>query len=334
MRFLLNIHVLHRLAMHLTDYPDSIALISTLSVEASHSMHDQFKNSCVADLAWAIASPPLMRPTDVDCTWYDESWFSRLYDESLSWLYALDEAPAELLTVIAAQKDKRLGKYFETLWYYFFEHSNRFEVLAHNLQIRHENRTLGELDFIVHDRVTQQNTHLELAIKFYLGVGDTAANANWHGPGKQDRLDLKVNNLLKKQSVFSRQAIVKRQLQQANLRVDHCAVIMKGRLFYPQQQIDSCIVPINSHPTHLKSYWYRYSDYSFQHTCRYMPLVKSGWLAGQDCVVEQCLQNKQQLDQQLLSGKLRLPLLLLRYRNSMEAERFFLVLDNWPQGLG
>ena len=72
-------------------------------------------------------------------------------------------------------------------------------------------------------------------IKFYLGVGDTRVQSNWHGPGKKDRLDLKVSHLKHRQSVICQQAVVQKMLQEQGFQVDGCGVILKGQLFYPHR---------------------------------------------------------------------------------------------------
>ena len=292
-----------------------------------------FHHPCVRDMAWALSSPPLMQPVATKCSWFGARWYRQLFEDSVGWLHQLDEQPQELLDVIADEKDKRLGKYFETLWDYYFQCSSRFTVLRRNLQVHHRQRTLGELDFIVHDEVLQKNIHIEMAIKFYLGVGDTASMANWHGPGKQDRLDIKMKNLIDKQSVFSRHTVVVQQLLEEDIQIDQCAVIMKGRLFYPHRRGEPYIAPESSDPSHLKSYWYRYSDYSFCEHCRYMPLVRSGWMASQAFEAGKSMRQKQQLDECLSTGKLRLPLLLVRFNEEQESERIFLVPDDWPNDI-
>ncbi len=51
---------------------------------------------------------------------------------------------------------------------------------------------------------------------------------NWHGPNLRDRLDIKVDHLLHRQSVISRDQRVAQWLKRRDLQIDSCAVILKG----------------------------------------------------------------------------------------------------------
>jgi hypothetical protein len=132
-----------------------------------------FKNQHVRDLAWALSSPALMHASGTPCKWYDDGWYRQVYRESADWLCGLEQSPAALADIIRQDKDRRLGRYFELLWAFWFEHSDRFDIIGQNIQIEHEGRTAGELDLVVHEHATGKNIHIELAVKFYLGLGDT-----------------------------------------------------------------------------------------------------------------------------------------------------------------
>jgi hypothetical protein len=129
-----------------------------------------FKHQSVRDLAWAISSPPLVLQPDQSCRWPDSRWYQCAYEESLPWFRKVDEDPSELEDMLDKQKDRRLGKVFETLWLYWFSHHPRYEVIENNLQIIVDGETLGEIDFIVFDKVSNQMVHWEVAVKFYLGA--------------------------------------------------------------------------------------------------------------------------------------------------------------------
>jgi len=203
----------------------------------------EFRHQCVRDLAWAIASPPLhsqvVSKAPQHCVWPTSQWYQQLYDESLPWLKKLDSDPSALEALIGKQRDRRLGKYFETLWFYWLKFSPRYEIVENNVQVIIDGETLGEIDFIVFDKITRQTIHWELAVKFYLGHGDTREMKNWHGLNLRDRLDIKVDHLLHKQSMISKDRRVKQWLHRHKIKIDQCAVILKGRLYYPWQTIAS-----------------------------------------------------------------------------------------------
>lgn len=290
-----------------------------------------YRHSCVRDLCWALASPPLMLVQDGVCRWYDDNWYRQLFHHSREWLDETDRRPEALLTMLQHNRDRRLGSYFETLWAYFFQCSPRFSLLARNIQIFDGNRTVGELDFVVRDHELQRNVHIELAIKFYLGAGNTQQQQNWLGPGRKDRLDIKMQTLLEKQSVLAHREPVRQQLLDNGIQIDDCAVIMKGRLFYPAARSDS-IAPADSHPRHLRGQWWRYSDFNWQEGLQYMPLPRHGWMAEQHWQPQHAVRDREQLDSLLLAGSLYLPVLMLIFENGRELRRGFIVPDDWTNG--
>ena len=61
-----------------------------------------------------------------------------------------------------------LGKQAETCFEFLLKQSKRYQLLAANIQIQGEIKTLGELDYLVFDSETSKTLHIELACKFYL----------------------------------------------------------------------------------------------------------------------------------------------------------------------
>lgn len=294
-------------------------------------LHHSFDNPYVRDLAWALSSPALLHISDRACDWYRDDWYRRLAADSADWLRRLDQDHDALSALVEAERDRRLGRYFELLWAYWFEHSRRYDIIGQNIQIEHEGRTLGELDLLVQERGSGRVIHLELAVKFYLGVGDTRDLANWHGPGRKDRLDSKVNSLLQRQSLLSRQPAAARQLAAMGIHIDACGVILKGRLFYPDAQ--PRLLPQQSNPRHLQSRWLTLSAFRQQASGDYLPLLRRGWMAGCRPGPEQPLLSAAQILDRLAAAELRLPLYLTDYRNLEENERLFVVPDEWSTTL-
>lgn len=288
-----------------------------------------YRNQYVRDLAWALASPPLMRPVDTGCRWFDTDWYQQVYKESVDWLQQLDQDQTALAGIIEAEKDQRLGRYFELLWTFWFEHSDRFNIIGRNIQIEHQGRTCGELDMVVEERATGRTIHIELAVKFYLGVGDTRKLANWYGINKRDRLDIKLDALRNRQSVLSRQPHVQQALADRGIHIDSCAVILKGRLFYPGKNSDHAAAPLESNPDHLKSYWLSRHELDQLDGLDYMPQLRRGWLAGSRQQQGQVLYTDDDIRLAVYAGELDLPLYLTGYRKLQENLRLFVVPDNW-----
>ena len=297
-------------------------------------IEQKYRHDVVRDLAWAIASPPLMLSDRPGCEWFDDAWYQHRYNDSTDWLQALDQDPAPLLAVVAAQKDRRLGNYFETLWAYWLEANQRYDLLARNLPIREGGDTLGELDFIVRDNLSGLNYHWEVAVKFYLGVADTRQPDHWYGPGRRDRLDLKLKHLRERQSQICHLPQTQELLSEKGIDVAGCAVILKGRLFYPHGQSIQR-PPQGACDSHLRSYWFRLAEFRLLTNDEdlFRPLLKSGWMSDHD-VPEGAAGNYRwrELEAAIEQNEYRLPLCLARISGDRYS-RLFLVPDDWGQAL-
>ncbi len=291
-----------------------------------------FKNSCVADLAWAVSSPPLLSASVNGCSWFSDDWYRQLYEELQDGLLRLDRDPQALQGLLAAQKDQRLGNYFETLWAYVLELSTRFDLIERNLQIHDGERTVGEMDFIVYDRHSGRYAHWELAIKFYLGLGNTVAHDAWHGPAKKDRLDLKLAHLQSRQTLLSRHPAAQAELAQRGITIEECGVILKGRLFYPWQQQGPEWYPAGVNPSHLRGAWLTRDQLGqvFAPDERFEPLIRSGWLANNPTQQDLRIFTADDLIGLVDKGPYRFPMQVNRLEASSGHEKLFIVDNYWP----
>ena len=94
------------------------------------------------------------------------------------------------------------GRKMESFFSHAITHSQRYAVLAENLQVISGKTTLGEIDFLIRDNLEGQIIHVELACKFYLY--DTSREyinpySAWVGPNQNDFLDRKIEKLKNKQ---------------------------------------------------------------------------------------------------------------------------------------
>jgi hypothetical protein len=151
-----------------------------------------FATPAVRHLAWLVHSRSLLRidtgreacqpwPADIDAM-----------------LLELDRNPRPLLAHLARRPTRRLGLYFEQLYGYALVAFLGQRILAQNLPVRVGGRTLGELDFLVHDPFSDRVVHHEIAVKFYMGWTGTAAGGKppgWYGPDTRDQLSTKLRRL-------------------------------------------------------------------------------------------------------------------------------------------
>jgi len=298
----------------------------------------EFKHQSVRDLAWAVCSPPLISQLSHRCAWPGSRWYQQIYRQTLPWLNTLDDDPAELDALLASQKDRRLGKYFETLWFFWLSNHPRYQVVENNLQIIIDGETLGEIDLIVRDRKNGQLMHWELAIKFYLGVADTTVMSNWHGPDLRDRLDLKVEHLLHRQSVLSTDPRVAQWLRQRGIQIDGCAVILKGRLYYPWREDVSWHdhsdtgSPTQCDAQHLRSWWFNTAQFEQRFDDRqfFMPLINEGWLERIPTQSVRGHYNRSALFETISNKILRLPLHLKLCDIEHIRDSVFMTGMDWP----
>ena len=152
-----------------------------------------FHDPAVRDLAWLLFSPDLLSTSRAGAPLAHPAATATERQTTLAWLAALDRDPAALHAQVHKPSLTRLGFYAEALLEYFLTQGPHARLIAANIPLRTAGLTLGEVDFLLQD-VRGERLHWELAVKFYLhiGEGDRAATlAHYVGPNLQDRFDLK-----------------------------------------------------------------------------------------------------------------------------------------------
>ena len=196
-----------------------------------------YQSQEVRDLAWACFSPALLL-SDALQSDIGNAVFT-LTAQRRAWLERLDRDAGPLLAHLAGQRNKRLGLYFESLWHFFLSNDPEVELIANNLPVYTDDRTLGEFDCIYYCRRRQQHVHLELAVKFYLGApaelpgGEISEWRNWLGPNTRDRLDLKLSHLLQHQIRLSDLPPASAELRRLGIEHPRREIEIKGYLFQP-----------------------------------------------------------------------------------------------------
>lgn len=141
--------------------------------------------------------------------------------------------------VINVPNNIRFGQRMEYFMEAALNSSDRYEIIAKNLQIIHEKKTIGELDFLIKDKESQKHIHLELVYKFYLfdpGYNEKPINC-WIGPNRKDTLRAKVDKLTKHQLPIlyrpeTQPYLQKLEIQSLEFEQQVC---FKGQLFIPYQ---------------------------------------------------------------------------------------------------
>lgn len=233
---------------------------------------DSLTDPAVRDLAWVIGSPGLLEAgyPAYNNQVVDDTWCSSQLHASALWLAALDLAPHPLHNFIAARPTRRLGRYFETLIAFWLKHMPDTQLIATNLQVQHDQRTLGEYDFLFRD-ASSAVCHWEAAVKFYLQLEPLADQRNMIGPGTKDRLDLKLDRVFRHQLLLGSTAAGKQALPHG-LLLDKAQAFIKGYLFYHASSSSPLAVQGIS-AAHLSGWWVR-------HACEPLPQAsaESRWI--------------------------------------------------------
>jgi uncharacterized protein len=238
-------------------------------------------DSAVRDLAWVIGSPGLLEATHpaYEGRVVDDAWCSAQLQACAPRLVALDRSPAALHNFIAARPTRRLGHYFEVLITFWLMHMSNAQLIATNLQVQHEQRTLGEYDFLFSDE-SAAICHWEAAVKFYLQLEPLPQQRAFIGPGTRDRLDIKLDKVFQQQLVLGKTPAGKSALP-ANIKLDKTQAFIKGYLFYHATTLHNMAIQGIS-AAHLSGWWIRHSCEQLPRTSdnsRWIILPRMRWLA-------------------------------------------------------
>lgn len=285
-----------------------------------------------ANLQWSLSAPFIVR----DC---GLPLLPVARQAALADFFARTDIRAQLQPVLDAElyrldqqaRSGRLGIYFEELWSFAFQHHPHYQLLARNLPLRAEGRTLGELDFVVQHLPDDTTEHWEVAVKFYLQVDAQ----HWVGPGLRDRLDIKLSRMREHQLPVIHQPAAAEILHQKDICIKHQWALIPGRLFTPLHPLqpphprlpeDSTINRNCSH------YWWATAAEFQQHFAsaglQWLRLPKRTWLAP-IAPGQAKLAGAAQPGELLGGAPLHSPACVAGIAESGERSRGFIVPDQW-----
>lgn len=281
-----------------------------------------------ADLCWSFASPDLLTNQPGLPLLPDHDWNNHASDIANVALLATPDAP-----------HRRLGIYFEQLIIAGLEQLDGYELIAHSVQINHQGITQGELDYLI-KTPDGRTLHVEVAIKLYLGIGDTRLEHQWLGPNSIDRLDLKIASLKNKQLPRAQSTAAQQTLQArfGDLPIDASYALVKGFLFHPINA-SSTNLPQSVNPKHNRGWWLHYQALdqlkviAEQHgLTRWAVLYKPWWLttAANRCRLLD-LEGMLKLLHSHFGGT-QAAILIVGFTadDDAEASRGFIVPNHWP----
>lgn len=191
----------------------------------------QFKKPIVRQLAFSIASPNIVLslPPDLNIKYefqlHDSDFWHQQYQNYEARLFELDQDSRALDQFVAQLKSTRLGLRFEMLfWFWLLDDAyHDYQLIQHSIQVIDGAKTIGELDFLLLNKKTQQIEHWEVALKYYLAEKDLHL-IHWYGLNRSDTLLRKLKHFTEKQFQF------KHACEQA---IDQRFAVMKGQLYLP-----------------------------------------------------------------------------------------------------
>ncbi|UDL03943.1 DUF1853 family protein [Marinobacter sp. CA1] len=295
--------------------------------QALDLLQQPWQTPAVRHLAWLCQAAPLVDTGPVACP---RDW---LPTDTSSRLQRLDAAPAPLLAALGQCQSRRLGHYFETLYRFFLEQFLGWRVLLSNTAIRaHDGRTLGELDLVVENPLSNRLEHHEIAVKFYLGHPQGGVN-QWLGPNAQDRLDLKTERMVTHQCTLAQRPLTREWLAGQGIQGPLAPVlVMPGMLFTPLTGQPQPTLPDWVNPGHDRGQWLYHHQLPGLETDHWVHLDKPDWLGRyQQPQPPEPESTRAALASVAAQSRPRpFALMIAKGDGFIETRRFFVVPDHWP----
>lgn len=219
-----------------------------------------------------------------------------------------------------------LGKRMESFFELAIKHSNRYQIIASNLQVIQNKKTIGEIDFLLRDLQNSKILHVELVYKLYV-FDDTFSSdmAKWIGPNRKDSLPEKMEKLQVKQFPLLYREETKKYLKTLEIdpRQIEQQLCFKAQLFYPENPNHAASSIVN--PECFRGKWINLKEFQKldESNFRFFLPKKKFWSSSVDSnlewldrneILEECLK--------LLDVK-KSP--LIWFRNANRYGAFFLV---------
>lgn len=175
----------------------------------------------------------------------------------------------------------RLGHKIEHIFLQLIQHSEQFKLIGHNIAIRRNKISLGEIDFIIQNTDSPIYTHIELTYKFYLLRKEkSAVEYNLIGPNKKDSFYLKKEKIKNRQIPLLKTPEAIKALKAHGIALNDIShrVCFKSQIFIPFSDHSVALAPFNTQCIAGKYLTYReFDSMPFASSHYYIP-SKQEWL--------------------------------------------------------
>ncbi|QNR25641.1 DUF1853 family protein [Croceimicrobium hydrocarbonivorans] len=277
---------------------------------------------------WALSTPSFLDLPDSAHYFHDDQHRALIAEL----LIKEDQESAKVNAHFEAQVPQVMGRYFEQLLLYVLELDPHYEVLAANVQIIEDKITRGELDLILYDKKKEQKRHWEVALKYYLQVGEDGNHHNFLGPSRRDFLGRKMEKLRKLQLPLSHHSQIRAEF--GDLKSE---LFLKGELYYPWAK--EKLWPNQARADAPSFYFLSIHQLKELHsvsTAKFCILKKPDWIGPYFTESPSECFSLTKLVEELEAEFQRIyrPQLIAKMSDSKssfkEEERYFIIPDGWP----
>jgi len=144
----------------------------------------------------------------------------------------------------------------ESFFSYLIKTSSEYHLIIENLQIPKNRITIGEIDFIIENRIKNELIHIEMVYKFYVyDPSFKTEEERWIGPNRKDSLFQKIKKLREYQFPLINHEETKKVLN--TYKIDSTQlkqkVCFKANLFVPWEMREKFYPQINN--SCIRGFW-------------------------------------------------------------------------------
>jgi hypothetical protein len=158
----------------------------------------------------------------------------------------------------------RLGHLVEKIVSELIKSSVNYKVVYEQFQIIEDQKTIGEIDFIIENKIEKKLIHLELAYKFYLFDPSISSEPikNWIGPNRNDSLSEKLDKLKCKQFPLLHHSCTASKFKDIDVDTVSQALCLLVSLFIPYE-FKTKLSP--AYEKAIKGYYLNFETFSSLH---------------------------------------------------------------------